>query len=87
MAAIFPLSSAFAQPAAQPAAQPGQLAGALRNDRSTFLVRCEVNHKTGSYREGDALSAKVACEVRGSPAGAPSRSSTRRWTRPRGTCS
>ena len=34
-----------------------------RNPRSAFLVRAEVNHSTGDYRQGDALSVRVASEV------------------------
>ncbi|MEQ8791498.1 MAG: DUF4384 domain-containing protein [Pirellulaceae bacterium] len=58
--ACFIFTPAFGQQAAR---QNGGAADAIRNDQSSFLVRCELNHKTGSYREGDALSATVACEV------------------------
>ncbi|MGO8752598.1 MAG: DUF4384 domain-containing protein [Thermoguttaceae bacterium] len=35
----------------------------IRNSQPAFLVRAEVNKTTRSYREGDALSIRAACEV------------------------
>lgn len=35
----------------------------IRQDQPSFLVRAELNHATRSYREGDALSLKVVCEI------------------------
>lgn len=35
----------------------------VRQQQPAFYVRAEVNHPTRSYREGDSLSVKVACEV------------------------
>src|SRR4051812_4727443 len=36
--------------------------GPIRNSQPGFLVRAEVNHATRDYREGDALSVRVASE-------------------------
>jgi hypothetical protein len=36
---------------------------AARNGQPAFLVRADVNHATRDYRQGDALSVRVACEV------------------------
>src|SRR4051812_34173945 len=59
------LALAFAgpAPAQPPAPQTGTLRDRVRNPAPEFLVRAAVNHATRSYREGDALSVHVACEV------------------------
>lgn len=43
--------------------KPPSPADAVEQKKPGFLVRAEVNHPTRSYREGDYLSVKVACEV------------------------
>src|SRR5438309_2201074 len=57
------LASAGPTPAQPPAPQAGTLRDRARNPAPEFLVRAAVNHATRSYREGDALSIHVACEV------------------------
>ncbi len=42
---------------------PVGLPAQLHNRQPSFLVRAEVNHATRDYREGDALSIRVASEI------------------------
>lgn len=56
------LAAAQGGEAPDPAPGARPLSG-FANPQPTFLVRAEVNHQTRSYREGDTLSVRVACEV------------------------
>ena len=48
---------------AEPSGSPPSLDQAIKNDKSSFYVRADVNHATRDYREGDALSIRVITEA------------------------